>query len=82
MYASWTGSSWETQAVPSAIALGYAAVSLALDSNGYPHILYGYAQANQGATFYYAVFNGSGWTIQKVVSNPDVGGLCNLVFRF
>jgi len=66
MYAFWVGSNWEIQAVDSSenFTLGY---SMALDSNGYPHIAYHDASNpvdNNGLR--YAFWAGSNWVTQIV----------------
>jgi hypothetical protein len=58
MYASWTGSSWNSQTVDvNGAGFGMAA----LDSSGNPHIAY-----TDGTTIKYAVSNGEEWSIQTV----------------
>ncbi|MBN1244024.1 hypothetical protein JXA31_00350, partial [Candidatus Bathyarchaeota archaeon] len=58
MYASWTGSSWNSQTVdPSDTGFGM----VALDSHGNPHVAY-----TDGTTIKYAVSNGEDWSIQTV----------------
>ena len=81
-YASWTGSSWSIQTVDSGNNSG---AYLALDSNNNPYILYGgnYTIIKNGyassTSVKYAVWNGSAWSIQTVVSNIIDGYYGNLV---
>jgi hypothetical protein len=77
-YASWTGSSWTTQAVSSGQTNSPEIVSsppyLALDSQNRPNILFdGDLQVKL------AVQNSSGWTIQTIVSNNNASNVGNLV---
>jgi hypothetical protein len=57
LYASWNGIAWETQTVVSNISLPYS-LSLALDSNDYPHISYSTGEPM------YASWTGTAWDIQ------------------
>ena len=59
-YASWNGSGWNIQQIPS-----YAfAHDLALDANGNPHITLG--------SLAYATWNGTGWNFQTVTTDYTV----------
>lgn len=70
-YASYDGSSWKVTTVDNNYNVGMYA-SLALDSNGNPHI--SYYDARRGS-LKYAYFNGSTWQIQVVDSDPRGPGL-------
>jgi hypothetical protein len=76
-YASWTGSNWSIQTV---VSEGFTDIgNLALDSNNYPHILYGYdtpGPYDVSTIVKYAVWNGSSWNTQIVFS--DVLGFGNM----
>ena len=68
-YATWNGSDWEIEAIDS--VGDYAAyTSLALDSNGRPHISY---NDRSDGDLKYTRWNGSGWEIEVVDSDFDVG---------
>jgi hypothetical protein len=56
MYASWTGSSWNLQTVDNGVGS-----SLALDSNGNPHISY-----SKNDALNYASLTSSGWDLQTI----------------
>jgi hypothetical protein len=60
------------EGLESSSTLRTSAPSLALDSNDYPHILYGYSTGNGNTTVKYAMWNGSGWSFQTVIPNADV----------
>jgi hypothetical protein len=76
-YASWDGSKWKIEIVDpgrfayddSLISIGWYS-SLTLDSNDNPHISY-YHKTN--GDLKYANWNGSGWNVQTVDSEGDVG---------
>lgn len=76
-YASWDGSKWKIEVVDpgrfayddSLISIGWYS-SLTLDSNDNPHISY-YHKTN--GDLKYANWNGSGWNVQTVDSEGDVG---------
>lgn len=90
-YASLVGSNWSIQTVDAPqtrlnnetdLMLGGS--FLVLDSQGNPHILYYYHLTKDGGyssslTIKYAVWQGSEWDIQTVVSNALTGSLGNLV---
>ena len=69
MYANWNGTVWKTQQ----IALGNA-LSLVLDFNDHPHILY----KRSGKPLMYDSWTGSEWNIQTVDPN-STGGFSGLV---
>ena len=69
MYASWDGSSWNTQNVTA----GYV-IDFKLDSNNNPHILYGgYPNGYLGALMY-ASWTGTEWRFQIVAQDDWYGG--------
>jgi hypothetical protein len=68
-YASWNGSSWNIVTVDSGNGIGKDS-SLALDSNGSPHISY-YDMTN--GDLRYAWWNGTGWDIRIIDSEGNVG---------
>jgi hypothetical protein len=82
-YASWNGSSWDTQTVDLPGNLG--TVDLALDSNDYPHTMYSnetdYFPPEGGVIPSWAVkfasWNGSAWDIQTAFS--DLSAYSNMV---
>jgi hypothetical protein len=70
MYASWDGSHWSIENVDD----DARHKSLALDSNGYPHISYFVAGYNNYLK--YATYTGTGWTT-SIVDNSAVVGSYN-----
>jgi hypothetical protein len=70
MYASWTGSSWNTQTIPPEIE---GAFNLVLDSNNNPHLSYAGIDG-----LMYAWWTGSNWTIQTVTKDGSRGGFLAL----
>jgi hypothetical protein len=70
-YAVLKDSNWSIQTVDTQEGLE-STPSLALDSNDYPHILYGYSTGNGNTTVKYAAWNGSSWNFQTVISNSDI----------
>jgi hypothetical protein len=80
-YASWKATGWNIQTVDSSQIFAANLVSLELDSNDKPHVLYGYD--TRGSQPYltivkYAAHNSSGWSIQTVVSDAASWGLGNI----
>jgi hypothetical protein len=77
-YAVLKDSNWSIQIVDteegleSTRSLFESAPSLALDSNDHPHVIYGYSTGNGNTTVKYAMWNGSSWNSQTVISNADV----------
>jgi hypothetical protein len=67
-YAKWTGSEWYIQTVDSSVG-GWA--SLAIDSNGSPHIAY----SGKNQVLMYASWISSTWITQSVDSEGRVGGI-------
>ena len=67
-YASWTGSNWNTQTIdPNATLSNNGFGTLALDSEGNPHIAF-----TDGSTLYYASWNESiNWTVQTICTSPS-----------
>jgi len=70
-YAKWTGTNWSIETVDSDGDAGYALTSIALDSNGYPHIAYYVDEYYYDLR--YARWNGSDWNIEVVDSSGNVG---------
>ncbi len=70
MYASWTGSSWNTQTIPPEIEGSF---NLVLDSNNNPHLSYAGIDG-----LMYAWWTGSNWTIQTVTEDGSRGGFLAL----
>ncbi len=68
LYASWNGTTWDTQPVVSNI--GFDSMSLALDSLDYPHIFISSRE--------YAVWTGKAWDIQTANLNRSNYGPCYL----
>jgi outer membrane protein assembly factor BamB len=80
-YASWNGTGWNAQVVQQQISASDT-ISLALDSNDNPHILYGndtyYPQSGgYTLTVKIASWTGSSWSIQTGPS--DLDGIGNMV---
>lgn len=67
-YAKWTGSSWNIQTVDSIGDLLGSDISIALDTNNHPHILY---DGGEKRGVKYAKWTGSSWSIQKVDNSAD-----------
>jgi hypothetical protein len=69
LYASWTGSNWDTQTIdPNAALYNNGFGTLALDSEDNPHIAF-----TNGATLYYASSTQTtNWIIQTVHTSPNV----------
>ena len=72
-YARWTGGAWQVETVVSGAETSDS--SLALDTEGLPHISY-YNQAD--GDLMYAHWTGSAWSIQPVDSENDVGGYTSI----
>jgi outer membrane protein assembly factor BamB len=77
-YASWNGSSWNTQIVDQPISYSDS-ISLALDSNGNPQIMYGYdtyypPSGGNTLTVKFANWKGSGWEFETALSDLDYLG--------
>lgn len=72
-YAIWEGSNWNVQRVDTAGTTSeyfLGSVSLELDSNNTPYVMYGiYYQENGTESAKIAVYNDSKWNIQTVASN-------------
>jgi len=71
-YARYTGSSWQVETVDNTVGLGYwggYSVSLALDAQQRPHIVYHDGDQND---LKYARYNGTAWSIEKVDSDSIV----------
>ena len=89
-YASWTGSSWNIQTVES-LNIEHNdvfQVSLAIDKNNNPHILYGipssYEDKNTGENYSteimkLAVYKNSNWKIETIPLSPPINGYGNMV---
>jgi hypothetical protein len=80
-YSSWTGSSWNTQIIDApSEGMTYSA-SLKLDALNQPHIMYNtltisYHSYNSSEVIKYATFHDhSGWTIQTVDQNIELGNM-------
>jgi len=76
MYAVWSGSGWDIEAIDTEGWSGMGA-SLALDSHDYPHISYYRAPAPNDPEpkpheLKYAAWNGSSWEIEIVDASPIV----------
>jgi hypothetical protein len=70
-YARWTGSNWSIQTIDSeAPSFAFYGASISLDSNNYPHVVYGEGDVIYGAVFTnssnvkYAEWDGQSWSIQ------------------
>jgi hypothetical protein len=75
-YASWTGSNWSIQTIDTeAPSSDFYEASISLDSNNYPHVVYGEGNMIYGTAFNnvsnvkYAQWNGQSWSIQTVFLN-------------
>ncbi|MDH3328738.1 MAG: hypothetical protein OEM01_05840 [Desulfobulbaceae bacterium] len=70
MYTHWDGTAWSSSIVDSGLSPNsyyeYKASSIALDSNGYPHISYCMIQDWSSYALKYAYWNGSDWEIETV----------------
>lgn len=76
-YAKWiTGPNWTIDTV--VVTEGLSPSSLALDSNGFPHISYAEWVAPQEVILRYARWNGVTWVIETVDSTIDFGGFSSL----
>jgi hypothetical protein len=80
-YASWTGSNWSIQTIDSeAPSSDFYGASVSLDSNNYPHVVYGEGNMIYGTAFNnesnvkYAEWNGQNWNIQTVFLNVSSFG--------
>ena len=82
-YASWTGSSWDIQTVdePNSYSPWGPSISLQLDSNNNPHIMYETFSnitplyGPTASDIRYAVSNGSKWTVQTVFENVSISNM-------
>jgi hypothetical protein len=76
LYASWNGTSWETQTAVSNVSLydGFGIGFLALDSLDYPYISY----INSAQVLICAAWTGVDWSIQTVNTGLSVRGPCYL----
>lgn len=70
-YAYWTGSEWEIQTVDTGISPDEldGSTSIAVDSQGFPHIAYSTEHGNPGDTIRYAYWDGAVWQKTDVVDN-------------
>lgn len=80
-YASWTGSNWSIQTIDSEVpSSDFYEASIILDSNNYPHVVYGEGNVIYGTAFNnesnvkYAEWNGQSWNIQTVFLNVSSFG--------
>lgn len=80
-YASWTGSNWSIQTIDSeSPSSDFYGASISLDSNNYPHVVYGEGNMIYGTAFNnesnvkYAEWNGQSWNIQTVFLNVSSFG--------
>ena len=74
MHTYWNGTGWETENASEAGCSRY--VSIAVDSNGYPHIVYfdsAYDLVGGGSDYglIYAKWNGASWDIEPIDANND-----------
>lgn len=70
-YSHWTGEDWETSTVdPDGGDAWYKGGSMALDSEGTPHICYQWSFGGRN-DLYYATLGESGWTKEVVASEGD-----------
>ena len=71
LYASWNGSTWNSQSVVSDVRLG--SINLALDANDYPHISYirTFYDEERGDEYFlmYASWKGAAWDTQTVATS-------------
>jgi hypothetical protein len=63
MYASWNGSTWNTQTIDKVVHQGNF---IALDSNDNPHITYTSTNHSRSRPICYAVWNGTIWDFQPL----------------
>jgi hypothetical protein len=75
-YVSWTGSSWSIQTIDTeAPSSDFYEASISLDSNNYPHVVYGEGNMIYGTAFNnvsnvkYAEWDGQDWSTQTVFLN-------------
>lgn len=76
-YASWTGTGWNIQTLDSTMNDSFSTVSLALDSNSTPYILYGYS--SNPSSIKLATVQNSSWKTQTVPLSPSTGNCGNIV---
>lgn len=74
-YMWYDGTFWWWQIVDRGLGEWGGSVSMALDTEGYPHIAYHRDAADYGSegTLHYAFYNGSTWVTQTVDGSGDVG---------
>jgi hypothetical protein len=71
-YASWNGSNWEIQTLPSVTNYFPSYSSLAVDSSGKPHLCFWTDYSDSRGFLVYASYNGTSWDIQQV-ENQQIG---------
>ena len=74
LHTYWNGTGWETENISAAGCGRYTAI--AVDSNGYPHIVYfdsAYDDVGGGSPdgLIYAAWNGASWDIEPIDANSD-----------
>jgi len=85
-YASWAGSSWNIQTVDPSPEIHYDKISLALDSNDTPYIMYFTPSTYADSVRVYslvsvklAVLKASGWSIEPVLASYNLSDCGNMV---
>jgi hypothetical protein len=75
-YARWTGTGWNTQTVDSIVNGSFSTISVALNKNNMPYILY--SPSSNSSNIELATYQNSSWNIQNVPF-PALGDFGNVV---